>query len=69
MSVSQDETLSNIRQYVAKARKLQEEHMDVDIYGTEARLDSTIKELQAQVEQKRAELEKVCCRKHLPTTI
>lgn len=59
MAQSQDETLSNIRRYVAKARELEEEQMDVDASGTEARLENTVKELEARVQEQRAALERV----------
>jgi hypothetical protein len=59
MAQSQDETLSNIRQYLEKARELQEEQMDVDASGTEARLEITVKELEARVQEQRAALERV----------
>lgn len=59
MSQSQDAVLSNIRQYAAKARETHEEHMDVDASRTEARLENTVKELQAQVEAQKAALESV----------
>lgn len=60
MSQSQNETLSNIRQYAAKARELQEEQMDFGgSSNTEARLNNTIKELQARVQEQQAALERV----------
>jgi hypothetical protein len=59
MARSQDEALSNIRQYAAEARKMQDERMDVDDTGTEARLDNTLKELQARVQEQQTALDKV----------
>lgn len=59
MAQEQHETLINIRQFAAKARELQEGQMDVDASGTEARLDETIKELQARVKEQQAALERV----------
>jgi hypothetical protein len=59
MARSQDEALLNIRQYAAEARKMQDERMDVDDTGTEARLDNTLKELQARVQEQQTALDKV----------
>ncbi|KAF2743676.1 hypothetical protein M011DRAFT_450878 [Sporormia fimetaria CBS 119925] len=54
---ARDETLARIRQYAAQARELQETQMDMDASATETRLESTIQELQNQVEQQKAALE------------
>lgn len=68
MDHSTDTVLPNIRQYALQARELQEEQMDVgDSSHTEARLERTIKELQAQVEHQKAALEKVRFDYHSPS--
>jgi hypothetical protein len=60
MAQSQKEVISKIRQYAAKAKEVQDEQMDFDASGTEARLDTTLKELQARVQEQQAALEEVC---------
>ncbi|KAF2470408.1 uncharacterized protein BDR25DRAFT_334451 [Lindgomyces ingoldianus] len=59
MAEPQNEVLSNIRQYAMDARELQDEQMDVDASDTETRLEQTLKQLQAQVQEQQAALEKL----------
>lgn len=59
MAPPQDETLANIRKYAAEARELQDDPMDFDASRTEARLEQTVRELQARVQEQQAALEKV----------
>ncbi|KAF2260954.1 hypothetical protein CC78DRAFT_522453 [Lojkania enalia] len=62
MAQTQDEVLSNIRQYIAEARDLQDEQMDFDASSTEVRLEQTVQELQARVQEQQAALEKLRAR-------
>lgn len=55
----QDGSLAKIREYVAEARELQDDPMDVDASNTEARLEQTLQELRARVQEQQAALEKV----------
>lgn len=59
MAQQDDEVLRVIREYVREARELRDDAMDFDASNTEARLDQTIKELQARVQEQQAALEKV----------
>jgi hypothetical protein len=59
MAQSHSETLRRIRGYVEEARTLQDDIVDFDASGTEARLEQTVKELQARVKEQQAALEKV----------
>ncbi|PSN62832.1 hypothetical protein BS50DRAFT_532444 [Corynespora cassiicola Philippines] len=54
-----DEALANIRRHVADARSVQDAHMDFDATGTEARLEQTVKELQARVRDQQEALERL----------
>lgn len=56
------DVLGNIRSHAEKVRKLQQEAMDVDEQGSravEARLSSTIEELQKRLERIQTELDRV----------
>lgn len=56
------DVLRNIRSHAEKVRKLQQEAMDVDEQGSravEARLSSTIEELQKRLERRQTELDRV----------
>lgn len=59
MTQSQDNTLTAIRQYATESRELQAVQMDFDASGTEARLEQTVKELQARVREQQVALEEV----------
>lgn len=59
MAQQQKETLSSIREYTKEAHELQDGAMDVDPSNTESRLEQTVKELQARVQEQQAALEKV----------
>lgn len=52
-------TMSNIRRYVETSRDLDHDAMDFDVSNIEARLEDTVKELQARVREQQAALEKV----------
>lgn len=58
MAQQQDSTLLNIREYVTKARELEDDTMDFDASSIEARLEDTVRELQARVREQQAALEK-----------
>ena len=51
-----------IRVYAEEARGLEDDVVDFDASSTEARLEQTVKELQARVQEQQAALEKVICR-------
>jgi hypothetical protein len=59
MAQQQNSTLANIREYVKDARELQDDAMDFDAFNIEARLEDTVKELQARVQEQQAALEEV----------
>ena len=59
MAQQQNHTLANIREYVKDARELQDDAMDFDAFNIEARLEDTVKELQARVQELQAALEEV----------
>jgi hypothetical protein len=59
MPQSQDDTLTTIRQYATESRELQTVQMDFDASSTEARLEQTVKELQARVREQQVALEEV----------
>jgi hypothetical protein len=59
MAQQHNETLSNIRKYAKEAHELQDGAMDFDSSNTEARLEQTVKELEARVQEQQAALEKV----------
>lgn len=59
MAQPQNEVLERIQQYAASAREYDDDPMDVTNPSTEARLDRTIKELQARVQQQKAALAEV----------
>lgn len=59
MAQQQNSTLANIREYVKDARELQDDAMDFDASNIEARLEDTVKELQARVQEQQAALEEV----------
>ncbi|KAF2121958.1 hypothetical protein BDV96DRAFT_483430 [Lophiotrema nucula] len=56
MAQSLSDTIANIRQYAVEGREIQEEQMDLDASGTEARLEKTIRELQQRVDEQEAAL-------------
>ena len=55
----QPEAVLRIREYVKQARELQHGPVDADTSNTEARLDQTVRELQARVQEQQAALAKV----------
>ncbi|KAF2786419.1 hypothetical protein K505DRAFT_259959 [Melanomma pulvis-pyrius CBS 109.77] len=57
MAQPQIDTLVNIRQYATESRELHAEQMDIDASSTEARLEHTVKELQARVREQQVALE------------
>ncbi|KAH3948104.1 hypothetical protein HBI56_202680 [Parastagonospora nodorum] len=59
MAQHQDNAVQNIREYVTEVREIQEGAMDFDESNTEARLEQTVKELQARVQEQQAALEKL----------
>ena len=59
MAQLQDEVISRIRLYAAEARDMQDQEMDMDATSTEARLNETLRELQARVKEQQAALAKV----------
>lgn len=59
MAQPQNETLKKIREYSEEARGLQDDVVDFDASSTEARLEQTVKELQARVQEQQAALDKV----------
>jgi hypothetical protein len=59
MAQQQPDTLQKIREYAKEAHELQDDAVDFDAFGTEARLAQTVKELQARVQEQQAALEKV----------
>jgi hypothetical protein len=59
MAQSQSEALRKIREYAEEARGLQDDVVDFDASNTEARLEQTVKELQARVKEQQAALQKV----------
>ncbi|KAH7394174.1 hypothetical protein DE146DRAFT_790486 [Phaeosphaeria sp. MPI-PUGE-AT-0046c] len=64
MAQQQDNTLQNIRDHVNEARKLQHDAMDFDASNVEARLEETVRELQARVHEQQAALEKLKSESH-----
>lgn len=59
MEQQQKEPVEMIREYSKDARKLQHDPMDSDASSTEARLEQTLRELQARVGEQQAALEEV----------
>ena len=59
MAQHQDSTVQNIREYVKEAQEIRDGAVDFDASGTEARLEQTVKELQARVQEQQAALGKV----------
>ncbi|KAI4711458.1 hypothetical protein J4E89_004023 [Alternaria sp. Ai002NY15] len=59
MAQSQSESLRKIREYVDEARGLQDDVVDFDASSTEARLEQTVKEMQARVKEQQAALDKL----------
>lgn len=59
MAQPQSETLGKIRECIEEARTLQDDIVDFDASSTEARLEQTVKELQARVKEQQTALEKV----------
>jgi len=59
MAQQQSAVLPKIRTHVEEAAKLQDGLMDFDASSTEARLEQTVRELQARVEEQQAALQKV----------
>ncbi|KAG9192659.1 hypothetical protein G6011_11393 [Alternaria panax] len=59
MEQPHSETLRKIREYAEEARGLQDDVVDFDASSTEARLEQTVKELQARVQEQQAALEKL----------
>jgi hypothetical protein len=59
MAQQQNVHPQNIREYAKDTRELQDGAMDFDASNTEARLEQTVKELQARVQEQEAALEKV----------
>ncbi|OAF99556.1 uncharacterized protein CC84DRAFT_1181055 [Paraphaeosphaeria sporulosa] len=53
------DVIARIRKSMAETRDLQSATMDVDASGTEARLDQTVRELQARVNEQHAALEQL----------
>jgi hypothetical protein len=62
MAQSQSVAFRKIRDYTEEARGLEDHVVDFDASSTEARLEQTVKELQARVQEQQAALEKVICR-------
>lgn len=60
-SQSQQDAVARIRKSIADARGLHgdDEPMDLDTSATEARLEQTVRELQARVNEQQAALEQV----------
>ncbi|KAF2685532.1 hypothetical protein K458DRAFT_430297 [Lentithecium fluviatile CBS 122367] len=59
MAQAHDQNIARIRKYVADAREIQDDLMDFDASGTEARLEQTVRELRGRVQEQRAALEKL----------
>ena len=59
MATANNETLAKIQQYAAESQELHEAQMDIDTSSMEARLEHTVQELHARVQQQQAALEKV----------
>lgn len=59
MAQPHNETLERIKQYAEAARNTHNDAMDFTTSSTEARLERTVKELQARVHQQEAALAKV----------
>jgi hypothetical protein len=59
MALQQNNAIANIREYAKDARELQDNAMDFDASNIEARLEQTVKDLQARVQEQQAALEKV----------
>ena len=59
MAQPQTKALTNIQEYAKDARELQDGAMDFDASNTEARLEQTVRELQARVDEQQAALERV----------
>lgn len=57
MAQRQDEIIARIREYANISRESLDAQMDLDASNTEARLDQTIKELHARVQEQQAALE------------
>ncbi|KAF2129976.1 hypothetical protein P153DRAFT_366462 [Dothidotthia symphoricarpi CBS 119687] len=65
MAQPQSETLQKIRTYVQETAKLQDHLMDLDASNTETRLEQTVRELQARVEEQQAALQKLRLRSNI----
>jgi hypothetical protein len=61
MAQGQDGTLRKIREYAKQASELQDDAMDSDAVSTETRLEQTVRELQARVQEQQAALATVPC--------
>ncbi|KAF2849302.1 hypothetical protein T440DRAFT_499825 [Plenodomus tracheiphilus IPT5] len=59
MAQRQSESIARIREYAHTAREQHDGQMDIDASDTEARLDQTVKELQARVQEQQAALERL----------
>ena len=59
MAQQHDDTIARIRASAAEARALQEDAVMFDASATEARLEHTIRELQARVEEQQSALDHV----------
>jgi hypothetical protein len=59
MALQQNNAIASIREYAKDARELQDNAMDFDASNIEARLEQTVKDLQARVQEQQAALEKV----------
>ena len=63
MDDASKDVLQNIKQYAEKVRDQRDNAMEIegqDSSAVEARLASTINELQARLQQRQAELDRVC---------
>jgi len=61
MAPGPDGTLRKIREYVKHASESQNDAMDFDTVSTETRLEQTVRELQARIQEQQAALAKVIC--------
>lgn len=64
MAQPQEHVIARIRNYVADARELHNGAMDVDTSDAEARLEQTVRELQARVDEQEAALNQVRASQH-----
>lgn len=59
MAHSHRDNVARIREYAKQGRELHVNYMDFDASDTAARLDQTVRELQARVQEQQAALAKV----------